>query len=165
MKARRRILARCKDLASESGASFVEVALVLGILGPLMLLGTAGAAVLIYSSIEVSDATHAGAAFAAEYYKNNSSTLPTASQVTTAAQNDAPEITTMLKSGTSLSVSMATGCNGGAATAGNTVPSCGAGVLPYVQVTTQAQVMPLTTFVGLPNSITMGTTATINLVN
>jgi hypothetical protein len=131
-----------------------------------MLLGTTGAAALIYSSIEISDAAHAGAAFAAQYYISNSNTaLPSTSQVTTAAQNDAPELTPMLKSGTTLTVSMATGCNGGAATAGNTIPTCGTGVLPYVQVTAQATVVPITKFVGLPNSMTLTSTATINLVN
>ncbi|HEX4286764.1 MAG TPA: hypothetical protein VHZ28_16850, partial [Terracidiphilus sp.] len=83
----------------------------------------------------------------------------------TAAQNDAPELTPMLKSSTTLTVSMATGCNGGAATAGNTIPTCGTGVLPYVQVTAQATVVPITKFVGLPNSMTLTSTATINLVN
>ncbi len=154
-----------KGLCSESGASFIEVSLIVGILAPLMLLGTTGAAALIYASIELSNAAHAGAAYAAQYY-NASSTpaLPTSAQVTTAAQNDAPELTNMLKSGTSLSVSMATGCNGGAATAGNTIPTCSSGVLPYVQVTAQGIVVPLTAFAGLPKSITMTTKATINLV-
>ncbi|HEX3891896.1 MAG TPA: hypothetical protein VHW46_04925 [Terracidiphilus sp.] len=153
-------------LRDESGASFIEVGIILGILGPLMLLGTAGAAGLIYAAIEVSDSAHAGAAYAAQYYISSSDTaLPTSTQVSTAAQNDASELTAMLKSGTNLTVTMATGCNGGAATAGNTVPVCSTGVLPYVQVTTQATVVPLTAFAGLPKSISMSNTATINLVN
>ena len=159
-------MARWKLVCSESGASFIEVSFILGILAPLMLLGTTGATALVYADIEVSNAAHAGAAYAAQYYIANSNTaLPSTSQVTTAVQNDAPELTGMLKSGTSFTVSMATGCNGGSATSGNTVPICGSGVLPYVQVTAQATVVPLTAFAGLPKSITMSGKATINLVN
>jgi hypothetical protein len=155
-----------RPLRRESGASLVEVALVIGILAPAMLFGTAGAAGLVYASIEVSDAAHAGAAYAAEYYIANSNTaLPTSTQVASAVQNDAPELTAVLMPGTSLTVTMATGCNGGSATTGNSIPSCGTGVLPYVQVTTQATVVPFTAFAGLPSSLTMSSRATINLVN
>jgi Flp pilus assembly protein TadG len=161
-----RLLDRGNVLRSENGASLVEVSLVLAILAPALLFGTAGAAGLVYASIEVSNAAHAGAAYAAEYYIANSNTaLPTTSQVTTAVQNDAPELTAVLKPGTSLTISMATGCNGASPTTGNSIPSCGTGVLPYVQVTTQATVLPFTAFAGLPHSITMSSQATINLVN
>jgi Flp pilus assembly pilin Flp len=157
---------RNRALREDTGASLIEVSLILGILAPAMLMGTAGAAGFVYASIEVSNAAHAGAAYAAEYYIANSNTaLPTSSQVTSAVQNDAPELTAVLKPGTSISVTMATGCTGGAATTGNSIPSCSSGVLPYVQVTTQATVAPLTAFSGLPSSITMSSQAVINLVN
>jgi len=162
----KRLFARANSLRGESGASLVEVSLILAILAPPLLCGTVGAAGLVYASIEVSNAAHAGAAYAAEYYIANSNTaLPTTAQVTTAVQNDAPELTAVLKPGTSLTISMATGCNGGSATTGNSIPSCGTGVLPYVKVTTQATVLPFTAFSGLPSSLTMSSQATINLVN
>lgn len=157
---------RLRTLRNENGASLVEVSLILAILAPALLLGTAGAAGLVYASIEVSNAAHAGAAFAAEYYiANSSNALPTSAQVTSAVQNDAPELTAVLKPGTTVTVSMATGCNGGSATAGNSIPACSAGVLPFVQVTTQATVVPFTAFAGIPKSLTMSSRATINLVN
>jgi hypothetical protein len=154
------------SLRGDSGASLVEVSLVIGILAPALLLGTAGAAGFVYASIEVSNAAHAGAAYAAQYYIGSSDTaLPTSAQVTAAVKNDAPELNAVLKSGTSLTVTMATGCNGGAANAGNTIPTCSAGVLPYVQVTAQATIVPFTAYIGLPNSLAMTSQATINLVN
>jgi Flp pilus assembly protein TadG len=161
-----RLMGLGEGLRGENGASLVEVSLILAILAPALLLGTVGAAGLVYASIEVSNAAHAGAAYAAEYYIANSNTaLPTTTQVTTAVQNDAPELTALLKPGTTLTISMATGCNGGSATTGNSIPSCSTGVLPYVQVTTQATVVPFTAFAGLPHSLTMSSQATINLVN
>jgi hypothetical protein len=163
---RPRLFALWKALLGESGASLVEVSLVIGILAPALLLGTAGAAGFVYASIEVSNAAHAGAAFAAQYYIGSSDTaLPTSAQVTAAVQNDAPELNAVLKSGTTLTVTMATGCNGGAANAGNTIPTCSTGVLPYVQVTAQATIVPFTAYIGLPNSLAMSSQATINLVN
>jgi Flp pilus assembly protein TadG len=166
LQKRVRSASRLRLFREEAGASLVEVSLILGFLAPAMLLGTVGTAGMVYSSIEVSNAAHAGAAFAAEYYIANSNTaLPTSAQVTSAVKNDAPELALVLKPGTTISVSMATGCNGGAATAGNSIPSCSSGILPYVQVTTQATVVPFTAYSGLPSSITMSSEATINLVN
>jgi Flp pilus assembly pilin Flp len=160
------LLARWRAVRGESGASLVEVALIVGILAPVMLLGTAGVAGLVYASIEVSNGAHAGAAYAAEYYiAHSNSALPTSAQVTTAVQNDTHELTAVLKPGTTLTVTMATGCNGASATTGNSLPSCSSGVLPYVQVTTQATVIPFTKYAGLPSSITMNSQAIINLVN
>lgn len=153
-------------LRDNSGGALVETALMIGLFAPTMLLGTTELAGLVYASIEVSDAAHAGAAYAAQSYVASSDTaLPTQAQVTTAAQNDAPEIASMLAPNTTLSASMATGCNGSAASAGNTVPACAGNTLGYVQVTVQAQVTPLVNFPGLPKSLTLASQATMNLVN
>ena len=154
----------------EAGSSLVELTLFMGLLAPVMLFGTCEVASLAYASIEVSNAAHAGAAYAAVTYMQNSKTaLPTAAQVTTAAQNDVPDIAAFLKKGTSLTATMATGCTGGTATAGNTIPTTCAGALPFVQVTINATVVPpiqLPQLFGTRSAqMTMNTSATIPLVN
>ncbi|MFZ0744669.1 MAG: hypothetical protein WAM85_09680 [Terracidiphilus sp.] len=160
------ILALLKKLRDDGGGSLVEVALIFALFVPTMVLGTVYVASMEYASIEVSDAAHAGAAYAAQVYIANSNTaLPTQSQVTAAARNDAPELPNMLASGTSLSATMSTGCGTGTATAGNTVPTCSSGTLPYVQVTTQATVIPMVQLLGFAASSTMSARARINLVN
>jgi Flp pilus assembly protein TadG len=160
------MFANLKRMRGEDGVSLVEAALFLAIFAPLMLLGTVEISGLVYASIEVSNAAHAGAAYAARVYIANSNTaLPTQAQVTAAARNDAPELVNMLPSGTQLSVAMATGCGTETASTGNTVPSCGSGTLPYVQVTTQATVAPLFQFFQFIQVPTMTSQAKINLVN
>ena len=154
---------RMKWMRREDGSSVVELAVVLGILGPVLLLGTAEMGVLVYASIELNDATQAAAAFAAQYYISNTA-LPTQAQVTTAATNDAPELVGMLESGTSFTATMATGCGTGSATAGSTVPTCTSGTLPYVQVTGTAKVVPIISFFSSA-SVTINSQAQINLVN
>ncbi len=153
-------------LCDNAGGALVEMALMIGLFAPVMLLGTSELAGLVYASIEVSNAAHAGAAYAAQSYISSSDTaIPTQSQVAAAVQNDAPEITPMLTPTTTLTASVATGCNGSAATAGNTIPACTGNTLPYVQVTSQAQITPLVYFPGLPKSLTLTSQATMNLVN
>lgn len=150
----------------ESGASLVEVALIFGLFAPVMVLGTVEVGGLVYDAIEVANAAHAGAAYAAQFYIGSSGlSLPAQTLVTTAAQNDEPEVTAFLASGTSLTVTMATGCNGGTATVGNAVPSCSGTTLPYVQVSTKATVVPLVRFYGLPSTLNIASQATMNLVN
>lgn len=159
------MLTRMKKIRREEGGSLVELALVVSILGPLLLLGTAEISILVYSSIELADATHAAADYAAQYYiGSNDTALPTQAQVTTSATNDAPELTRMLKSGTSFTAAMATGCGTGTATSGNTVPSCSTGTLPYVQVTGTATVVPIFQYLSI-SSVTMTSHATVYLVN
>jgi Flp pilus assembly protein TadG len=159
------MLARWKKIRGDEGSSLVELALVMAFLAPTMLFGTVQIATLVYASIEVSNAAHAGAAYAAQSYIASSDTaLPTQSQVTTAAENDSPEITGMLQSSSSFTATTATGCTGTAASTGNTVPKNCAAALPYVQVTVTATVVPFIHFIG-PSQVTLNSIATIPLVN
>ena len=155
-----------KPSTNDHGGSLVETALLLGTLGPVLLLGTTESAFLAYQAIELSNAAAAGASYAVQFYMANSNTaLPTQSQVAAAVQNDAPELQRMLKSGTQISVTMATGCTGNAPTAGNSIPSCLAGVQPYVQITTQATLRSIVNAPGLPSSLTLTRSATMVMVN
>jgi Flp pilus assembly protein TadG len=142
----------------------MEFALLLAFMGPLLLLGTAELSIYIYASVELTDATNAAAAYAAQYYyENSNSSLPSQTAVTAAATNDAPELVGLVKSGTSFTATMATGCGTGAATTGNSIPTCTGGALPYVQVTGQATVSPIVKFFK-QNSISMTSQSRMNLV-
>jgi Flp pilus assembly protein TadG len=158
------MLHRVRKARHEDGSSLVELALLMGILGPLLLLGTTELSLYVYASVELADATHAAASFASQFYfENSNSVLPTQAQVTAAATNDAPELVSMLKTGSTFTATMATGCGTGAATTGNTLPACSSGVLPYVQVTGSATVVPIVSF--LPRtSVAMTSQARVNLV-
>jgi Flp pilus assembly protein TadG len=159
-----------KAICDEEGASLIELAFVMFFLFPPMLLGIVDVGFIEYASVENASAARAGAAYAAQYYIQSQSpgppTLPTVANVTTAVTNDSPELQNMQETGTNFIVTMSTGCNGGAATTGNTVPVCSpTTVLPFVTVTTQSTVMPLIKFKGLIGPFTINNSATINLVN
>ncbi len=158
-------------LRNERGSSLVEVALVLSLLFVPTLVGIVEFANLAYASIEISNAAHTGAAYVAQYYEQEKSsnsasiTLPTATQVTSVAEGDSPDLQKLMASGNSLTVAMATGCGTGTATSGNTIPSCTAPTLPYVQVTAQALIVPMVHLPGFAGPFPISTTATMNLVN
>ena len=63
MKLRSYLLARCRRLRSDSGSALVELALIVSFLGIPLLVGTAEMGILVYSSIEVSNAAHAAAMY------------------------------------------------------------------------------------------------------
>jgi len=156
------MLSRMMKLRREDGASLVELALVVSILGSLLLVGTAEVGAFIFASIELADATHAAAAYAAEYYITNAS-LPTQTEVASAASNDSAELTKLLSSGSSLTATLATGCGTGDASAGNAVPTCVSG-LPYVQVTCKAKIASIFNYLNI-GPISMTSVAKVNLVN
>lgn len=162
----RKCMRAAKELTHrEGGGALIELAFVMAFLLPAMVFGVLEFGGLAYDYIEVCDAANAGAAYAAQYYIGHSSALPATTAVTTAATNDSPELQTALKSGTTFTAAMYTGCGTGAATAGNTVPTCTSPAQPYVQVKVTATVVPLLTFPLFSSSYTMTDTATMNLVN
>jgi Flp pilus assembly protein TadG len=146
------------------GTSTVELAFVMAFFGPTLLLGTTELSIYVYASVELVDATHAAASYAAQYYyESSNSVLPGNSQVTNAATIDSPDLTTWLKPGTTFSATVATGCGTAAPTNGSTVPTCTTGNLPYVQVTSTATISPIVKFFSSP-AITMTSQARVNLV-
>jgi Flp pilus assembly protein TadG len=173
---RKRILAAAGSLRNENGGALVELALVFFFFLPPMMLGTIEFGSLMYCSIENVDAAHAGAAYAAAYYiQNTSSALPPVSvdqtselSVTTVAAKAAPELQNFLStsSSTPFSVTVTSGCGTAAPlyTNVNTVPSCASAVLPYITVTVVSEVKPLVTFPGFPGPFTLINSATMPLV-
>ena len=157
-----------RAIRGNRGSSLVELAVIMTFLFPPMLLGTVDFGGLVYASIEVSNAAHAGAAYAVQSYMTSSATpavLPTQAEVTAAAINDSPELQNMLNSPSAFTAAMATGCGSGTAIAGNTVLACSGTDLPFVQVTASAKVAPLVKFPGFFGTFSVSTTATMNLVN
>ena len=72
---------------NEAGGALVELALILGIFGSPLLLGTVEVASLLYSSIEISNAAHAGVM----YGMMSSTYAADTTGITTAAQQDAAD--------------------------------------------------------------------------
>lgn len=166
---RRPIRAASRKIRGERGGAVVELAIVMALLMPPMLLGTIEFGGLAYNYIEVCNAAHAGAAYAAQYYiqnySNGTSTLPSQQNVTTAATNDSPELQNVLASGSAFTVTVATGCGTGAAATGTAVPTCSSPQLPYVRVQVTAQVLPLVRLPGFKGPFTLNNTAIMNLVD
>jgi Flp pilus assembly protein TadG len=145
-------------LRGESGGALIELALVVGLLGVPMLLGTAEMGMLAYDSIEVTDAANAGAL----YGMRSSTFAANTSAITTAAQTEAADFGTRLGvtpstfyvcstavtgtqyTGTNAQTNAQTACTGGSTHA-----------LEFVQVLTSVTVTPPILCPGLPNSWTL----------
>ncbi|MGA2277623.1 MAG: TadE/TadG family type IV pilus assembly protein [Terracidiphilus sp.] len=166
------LIARWRAIREDQGGALVELAIVMGFLLAPMLLGVIDIGSLVYDSIENTNAADAAAEYAAQYYIATAtpgpSALPTLAQVTTAATNESPELQHFLKSGTTFTVTAATGCGTAAplytGVSGLTPPTCAGANLPYVQITAQSTVVPLVHFSVLGGSMTLSNTATIPLV-
>jgi Flp pilus assembly protein TadG len=145
-------------LSGESGSALVELALVVAVLGVPLLLGTAQMGVLVYDSIEVSDAANEGALFGMQ----NSTDAADTTDITAAARKDAPDIGT---NGANLGVStnpyyvcalavggtQYTGTNA-ATTAAADCTGTGNHALEFVQVSTSVTITPFIHCPGLPAS-------------
>lgn len=137
------------------GSSLIELALIMACLGVPLLLGTAEVGFLVYDSIEISNAAHAGALYGMQSNANASNN----SAITTAAQSEASNFGTNLnvtpsvfwvcstaESGTQYSTSSAatTACTG-----------TGNHTLEYLQVSVSAAVTPPIHFPGLQATYTL----------
>jgi Flp pilus assembly protein TadG len=152
---RSRVVTCTMRIAEERGSAIVELALILGLFGAPLLLGTVQVSTLLYSSIEVSSAAHSGA-----MYGMMSSTFAADNAgMTTAAQQEASDF------GASLAVTPTTyyACSAnldGAQYATQTAASSacsgtGNHPLQFVQVNVSVPVTPPVRFPGLPATITL----------
>ncbi len=140
---------RPRFCGSQDGQALVELALTVPVLF-LLVLGVVELARVGYTTIELANAAKAAAQFAAQ----NMDTMPssTASNngaITTAAQNDAPELTGMVVSATG-----GYGCSDGSAVTNSSgVYSCSTGSLVRVaQITTTVNYDPLIHLPFLPST-------------
>ena len=154
----RRILARCRRAGGDSGSALVELALIVSLLGIPLLIGTAQMGILVYYSIEVSNAAHAGSMYGMQSLTYASSIAG----ITTAARAEASDFgTTMTVTPTiyyacsnALGGTQYTGLGAQlAATLGCTLTLSHA--LEFVQVNTSVAVTPSIHLPGLPASFTL----------
>jgi Flp pilus assembly protein TadG len=86
------ILGHCRRVCGDSGNAVLEFAVIMAFLAPPLLLGTTDLAVLVYSSIEISNAAHAGAM----YGMTNSNLASATAMIQIVAQNEASDFGTNL---------------------------------------------------------------------
>ena len=152
------VAARLRALRSDSGSALVELALVVAVLGVPLLLGTAQMGSVIYDSIEVSDAANVGAM----YGMRSATYAVDTTDITTAAQADAPDFGTKLGVTPTTYYVCALAVTGtqytGSSAKQNATAGCtgtGNHALQFVQVNTSATVTPIIHCPGLPSSFTL----------
>jgi len=142
------IIERLFRLGNETGSSFIEVALMMPIF-TLLLLGAAEFGQVAYYSIEVNNASYAGAVYGAQ----NHATAADTANMQLAATEDAANISSM----TVTAVSSCTCSSGTAITCGNASTNCVSPdrIAEYVQVNTSATVNSMLTYPGFPASFAL----------
>jgi len=162
-----RILARCKGLRNDRAQAQVELAIIFAFIGLPMLLGTAQMGILVYDSIEVTNAANAGATYGMSTEAHASSSTA----ITAAARSEAPDFPGTALTVTSTSywacsskipgpypITEYTGTNG----LTNAQAVCPSGVnhpVPFIQVQTSATVTPFVHWPGLARTFTLNGTA------
>jgi Flp pilus assembly protein TadG len=141
-------LAARLDPGDEHGNGLVEIALVMPVL-VLILVGAGEMGRLVYYAIEVSNAAHAGAAYAAQSHATASNT----SNIALAAANDAANVASLATT-SSISCSCS---NGTAITCANAATTCVSPgrILEFVQVNTSATVNPMFNYPGISSNFNL----------
>jgi len=147
-----------RDARGEAGGALIELALAVSVLGVPLLLGTAEMGLVVYDSIEVSDAANAGAMYGMQSptYATNTSGMTTAAQADAADFGARLNVTPAWYYVCALAVG-GTQYTGANAQANATAACTGAGnhALEFVQVNTSATVTPAIHCPGLPQSFTL----------
>ena len=150
------VVAGCRRLEDNRGSATLELALVFSFLAAPIMLGTAETAFMIYDSIEVSNAAHAGAM----YGMIGSTFAANTSTIQSAAQAEAPD----LHGNLTVTPTAYWACS---ATPGGTqyssptaaTQACGSGSsnhsLEFIQVATSATINPPVHIPGLPAAWTL----------
>jgi len=148
-----------RRLRSQSGSAMVELAVVVSILGVPLLIGTSQMGLIVYDSIEVSNAAYVGA----EYGMQSLTYASDTAQITAAARAEAADF-----SGTSVTVTptiyyaCATAMGGtqytGTNAQSNAVAACTGSdnrAVEFIKVTTSVPVTPVIHAPGLPATYTL----------
>ncbi len=157
-----RLTARVAGLHDESGNALIELAMIFTFLGIPMLWGTSQMGVLVYDSIEVSNAANAGAVFGAQ----TTSEAINTSGIASAAQADASDFPRTNMGNSALTVTSNIfyycanaigGANPQYTTTAAATAACGAAgstneTVEFVQVNTSATVTPFLKFPGMRSS-------------
>ena len=139
----------------ESGSSLVELALLISFVGLPLMTGTVEVGTMVYDSIEVSNAAHAGAM----YGMMSLSFAGDSSGITTAARGEAPDFGTTLTVTPTLYYACSSSIAGTQySTLAAANSACTGSVnhsLGFVKVTTSLSVSPPIRLPGLPASYTL----------
>jgi Flp pilus assembly protein TadG len=153
------------SLCCDQGGSLVELALILSIFLPLLLLGTAEVGTFVYYSVEVSNAAHAGAM----YGMSSSGASADASGIRAAAQAEASDL------GSNLNVTSSyywacSAAQGGTQYTSETDASAACPTsnqsnhkLEFVKVAVSAAVTPVIHCPGLPATLTLNSTSVMEV--
>jgi Flp pilus assembly protein TadG len=145
-------------LRGESGGSLVELAFIVSILVPPLLLGITDMAMVLYFSIEISNAAHAGAM----YGMRTSVSAADTTTITTAAKGEASDFVAVNVTVTPTSYWTCPTAQGGttyATSAAATSPCSPAIPLQFVKVVVSSPVKPPFHCCGIPASITLSSTS------
>ena len=160
------VLARCKGLRGDSGNAMIELALVMSFLGVPLLVGTSEIGTIVYDSVEISNAAHAGALYGMQSLTYASNT----SGMTTAAQDEAADFGSALSVTPSSYYACSLAVNGtkytGTNAQSNATTACTGGTyhaLEFVQVLTSTTVTPPIHAPGLPTSFTLTGTSVMEV--
>jgi Flp pilus assembly protein TadG len=155
---RRAFRMRCTQLRDESGSALIELAFTLSLVGIPLLLCTVHFSTLLIDSISVANAAHAGA----EYGMQSSTNAADGSDgIQTAATEDASGL------GTTLTVTPTTFYVCSTAIAGTqyttaalaATPCTSSHVLEFVKVVASANVTPILSVPGFPNTVNLSSTS------
>jgi Flp pilus assembly protein TadG len=148
-------IAHWKIRTDESGQSLVEMAFIVPVL-VLLLIGIVNFGWFAYSYIELTNAANAGVHYAAQSVTNASNT----SGIQAAMSSDAGDLTAIHPS-TTLTCSCSDGTIGTSCTKYFGCLAAGDYLTDSVTVTAQTTVSPVVKFPGIPNSVTMRSSATM----
>lgn len=149
---RARTLRDC--VRDDAGQAVLEMTLLMVLFGVPLMLGTGEFGILIYDSIEVSNAAHAGAMFGMMSMANASNS----SEIIAAAQAEAGDFGTNLTVTPTYYWACSTSLAGttySTQTAANAACTGSSHPLEFVKVATSASVTPLIHCPGLPKTVTM----------
>jgi len=153
-----RLRSSCLRLRGDSGNAMIELALVMAFLGIPLLLGTSEMAILVYDSIEISNAARAASAYGMQSLTFASNT----SGMTTAAQTEASDFGAALSVTPTAYYACSSAVGGTQYTGSNAQSNANAActgsgnhALEFVQVTTSAAVTPAIHCPGLAGSFTL----------
>jgi Flp pilus assembly protein TadG len=156
------MLSRSGVLRDESAGSLVELAFIVSFLGPPLLLGIADMATVLYASIEISNAAHAGAM----YGMQTSASAGATASITTAAQaeaHDFPAANVTVTPTLYWTCNTAQGGTTYASSAAATSPCSPAYPLEFVKVVVSAPVTPPFHCCGIPATITLSSTSVMEV--
>lgn len=159
------IFLRLAQLRGERGNALMEVAVILAILGPPLLLGTCEMGTVIYDSIEIANAAHAGALVG---MTGSGPAVNSNGEITTAAQQEAPDF------GAKLTVTptvffVCSSAESGAQYSGQDAANAACGStqtshpLEFVKVAVSAPVTPAIHCPGLPSTFTLRNTSVMEV--